>query len=343
MTALVWIRRDLRVRDNVALGAALDEAGQQGGSRLLLRRAPLLRAPRLGPADPVPARVPGRAARRAARARRRALHPPREARGGVAEARKGVRRDRGPLRLRREPVRAQAREAHPQGVPRRRPRGPLPPGAQRDRRPRRHRDQAGEALHRLLPVPPHVGGDRTPRRPRGARRGPGPERAQRRQVAEPRVARPGAGGAATRRPAARRPPAGGSTPSSIPTSPPTPTTTTPSARTAPRGCLHTCHFGCISTRQIEERLVGRRGKGPAAFHRQLCWRDFHHHVLFHFPRNARSEHRDEYRGIKWSYAKKPFEAWCEGRTGYPLVDAAMRQLLVEGWITTARALSSARS
>jgi len=91
------------------------------------------------------------------------------------------------------------------------------------------------------------------------------------------------------------------------------------------------HFGCISPRQVEERLPPR-GKGPAAFHRQLCWRDFHHHVLFHFPLNARSEHQSRYRGMKWSHAKKPFEAWCEGRTGYPLVDAGMRQLLAEGWM-----------
>lgn len=91
------------------------------------------------------------------------------------------------------------------------------------------------------------------------------------------------------------------------------------------------HFGCISPRQIEERLP--RGSGADAFHRQLCWRDFYHHVLHHFPRNARSEFQDRYRGrIRWSHAKRPFEAWCEGRTGYPLVDAGMRQLRREGWM-----------
>ncbi|CAN5631301.1 deoxyribodipyrimidine photo-lyase [soil metagenome] len=92
------------------------------------------------------------------------------------------------------------------------------------------------------------------------------------------------------------------------------------------------HFGCVSVRQIEQRLPSDN-TGPAAFHRQLCWRDFYHHVLLHFPRNARSEYQERYRGeIKWSYAKKPFEAWCEGRTGFPLVDAGMRQLLGEGWM-----------
>jgi deoxyribodipyrimidine photo-lyase len=91
------------------------------------------------------------------------------------------------------------------------------------------------------------------------------------------------------------------------------------------------HFGCLAPRELEERLP--RGEGPEAFRRQLCWRDFHHHVLAHFPRNARSEFQQRYRGkIKWSHAERRFEAWTEGRTGYPLVDAAMRQLRREGWI-----------
>ena len=91
------------------------------------------------------------------------------------------------------------------------------------------------------------------------------------------------------------------------------------------------HFGCLTPRQLEERLP--RGKGPEAVRRQLAWRDFYHHVLVHFPRNARSEFQDRYRGaIRWSHAERPFQAWKEGRTGYPLVDAGMRQLRREGWM-----------
>jgi deoxyribodipyrimidine photo-lyase len=87
------------------------------------------------------------------------------------------------------------------------------------------------------------------------------------------------------------------------------------------------HFGCLSAREVEERVPS------SAFRRQLCWRDFHHHVLLHFPRNARSEFQERYRGsIGWSYAERAFEAWCEGRTGFPLVDAGMRQLRREGWM-----------
>ena len=91
------------------------------------------------------------------------------------------------------------------------------------------------------------------------------------------------------------------------------------------------HFGCLSPREIEARLPG--GEGAEAFRRQLCWRDFYHHVLLHFPRNARSEFQERYRGaIGWSRAERRFDAWREGRTGYPLVDAGMRQLRREGWM-----------
>jgi deoxyribodipyrimidine photo-lyase len=90
-------------------------------------------------------------------------------------------------------------------------------------------------------------------------------------------------------------------------------------------------FGCISPREVETRLP--RGKGAGEFRRQLAWRDFYYHVLHHFPRNARSEFQDRFRGrIRWSYARRRFDAWTEGRTGYPLVDAGMRQLLREGWM-----------
>jgi deoxyribodipyrimidine photo-lyase len=91
------------------------------------------------------------------------------------------------------------------------------------------------------------------------------------------------------------------------------------------------HFGCISARELEARLSP--GEGPAAFRRQLCWRDFHHHVLLSFPQSSVSEFQARYRGkIAWSRSQEHFKAWCEGRTGYPLVDAGMRQLVREGWM-----------
>ncbi len=91
------------------------------------------------------------------------------------------------------------------------------------------------------------------------------------------------------------------------------------------------HFGCLSPREIEHRLG--RGAGPDAIRRQLCWRDFYAQVLYSHPRNAHSEFQERYRGsIRWSHAKTRFQAWCDGQTGYPLVDAGMRQLRREGWM-----------
>lgn len=93
------------------------------------------------------------------------------------------------------------------------------------------------------------------------------------------------------------------------------------------------HFGCISPREIEHRLGRSDGSGQEAIRRQLCWRDFYAQVLYSHPRNARSEFQARYRGsIRWSHAKGRFQAWCDGQTGYPLVDAGMRQLSREGWM-----------
>jgi deoxyribodipyrimidine photo-lyase len=91
------------------------------------------------------------------------------------------------------------------------------------------------------------------------------------------------------------------------------------------------HFGCISPREVEDRLGS--GDSAQAFRRQLCWRDFYGHVLGHFPRNTRQEFQARYRGtLQWLESRTRFDAWSEGRTGYPVVDAAMRQLRREGWM-----------
>ena len=91
------------------------------------------------------------------------------------------------------------------------------------------------------------------------------------------------------------------------------------------------HFGCLSPREIEQRLGA--GEGAAAFRRQVCWRDFYAHVLGHFPANAHHEFQERYRGtLRWSHAQTRFAAWRDGATGFPAVDAGMRQLRREGWL-----------
>jgi deoxyribodipyrimidine photo-lyase len=87
------------------------------------------------------------------------------------------------------------------------------------------------------------------------------------------------------------------------------------------------HFGTVSPRRAAELAMAR---GDEAFTRQLCWRDFHHQVLRAFPALPRRDYRDRDRG--WVEDDRAFEAWCEGRTGIPIVDAGMRQLLREGWM-----------
>lgn len=85
-------------------------------------------------------------------------------------------------------------------------------------------------------------------------------------------------------------------------------------------------FGCISPLELLGEARSRRGGG--AYARQLCWRDFHHQVLAAYPALPRRDYRP--RGDRWSRSRRAFEAWCEGRTGYPIVDAGMRQLRQEG-------------
>ncbi len=87
-------------------------------------------------------------------------------------------------------------------------------------------------------------------------------------------------------------------------------------------------WGCVSPLELLREASARTGGGP--FVRQLCWRDFHHQVLAATPSLPRRDYRP--RGDRWSRSARAFEAWREGLTGYPLVDAAMRQLAAEGYM-----------
>ncbi|MER6099170.1 deoxyribodipyrimidine photo-lyase [Streptomyces sp. NPDC001728] len=93
------------------------------------------------------------------------------------------------------------------------------------------------------------------------------------------------------------------------------------------------HFGTVSAAEAVHRASGRGGPGADAFVRQVCWRDFHHQVLAARPEAAGADYRP--RQDRWrrgADAEADLAAWREGRTGYPVVDAAMRQLAHEGWM-----------
>jgi deoxyribodipyrimidine photo-lyase len=90
------------------------------------------------------------------------------------------------------------------------------------------------------------------------------------------------------------------------------------------------HFGCLSAAELVHRARCRGGAGAEAFVRQLAWRDFHRQMLADRPELARGDYRP--RGDRWCADDMEIAAWRDGRTGYPVVDAAMRQLACEGWM-----------
>ena len=91
-------------------------------------------------------------------------------------------------------------------------------------------------------------------------------------------------------------------------------------------------FGTVSIRDLVARAWKARSAGAAVWLSELAWRDFYFMVLAHHPRVAGQSFRPEYDAITWEARDDWFAAWCEARTGYPLVDAAMRQLNQTGYM-----------
>ena len=75
-----------------------------------------------------------------------------------------------------------------------------------------------------------------------------------------------------------------------------------------------------------------QNKGHEVYRKEIAWREFYADVLFHNPHTSRDYYDVKFKKMKYDKPGKKFEAWCEGRTGYPFVDAAMRQLRQEGWM-----------
>lgn len=98
------------------------------------------------------------------------------------------------------------------------------------------------------------------------------------------------------------------------------------------------HFGEISPRQCRARILfaadrdAQASTAAAAFERQLVWRDFAHHLLHHRPSLPETPFRPDYARFPWRDDPAPLRAWQRGETGFPLVDAGMRQLWHTGWM-----------
>jgi deoxyribodipyrimidine photo-lyase len=92
-------------------------------------------------------------------------------------------------------------------------------------------------------------------------------------------------------------------------------------------------FGTVSIRQLAAAAWQQTGRGAQTWLSELIWRDFYHQILWHRP-DVASGHafKRQYDALPWPNPPDHFEAWCEARTGYPLVDAAMRQLNQSGYM-----------
>ena len=87
-------------------------------------------------------------------------------------------------------------------------------------------------------------------------------------------------------------------------------------------------FGTVSIRQIVQQVYQQSPE----FLSELVWREFFMQILFHFPRVVNENFRTKYNGIQWRNNEKEFERWCKGETGYPIVDAGMRELNKTGYM-----------
>ena len=93
------------------------------------------------------------------------------------------------------------------------------------------------------------------------------------------------------------------------------------------------HFGELGPRQVAAALGSRElGGGAQAFLRQIGWREFSYHLLYHNPDMGSANLRREFDAMPWRDDPGGLRAWRRGRTGYPLVDAGMRELWTAGWM-----------
>jgi len=91
-------------------------------------------------------------------------------------------------------------------------------------------------------------------------------------------------------------------------------------------------FGTVSIREFAAAASSHGGPGAQAWLSELIWREFYFMILHHHPRVVSHAFRSQYDGIRFPNREDWFQAWCQGRTGYPLVDAAMRQINLTGYM-----------
>lgn len=101
----------------------------------------------------------------------------------------------------------------------------------------------------------------------------------------------------------------------------------PSLQGTSRLSVH-LRFGTISIRELTRFAMAHNEK----FLNELIWREFYQSILWHFPHVLHAAFKPAYDLIQWQNDETKFRAWCEGQTGYPIVDAGMRELSATGWM-----------
>ena len=91
-------------------------------------------------------------------------------------------------------------------------------------------------------------------------------------------------------------------------------------------------FGTISIRELARIAATENNDGAQTWLAELIWRDFYFNILYHFPHVVERSFKPEFANLKFENDKHKFRAWCEGKTGYPIVDAAMRQINETGFM-----------
>ena len=90
-------------------------------------------------------------------------------------------------------------------------------------------------------------------------------------------------------------------------------------------------FGTVSVREVHKEIKEVLGSDHTIMG-EIYWREFFSHILFHFPYAQKTTFRKKFQKIPWSKSKESFKKWCEGETGFPIVDAGMRQLNQTGFM-----------
>jgi deoxyribodipyrimidine photo-lyase len=91
------------------------------------------------------------------------------------------------------------------------------------------------------------------------------------------------------------------------------------------------NLGLLSIREVYHYCIKKLGNNNF-IPRELYWRDFYYNILYFFPHVVGGAYREQYNKLEWNNDKKMFKLWCEGKTGFPIVDACMRQLNETGFM-----------